>query len=158
MSFVLAWGLGGVGVGMVGVTLLEFLRDCATHDIEIRPSPGVRWSLKINPILKFVLKSMRKSNRFTQNNDRKKENKAKTGTQSLKCLWNKIFGSHFIVSHERPFDTKTIAIYRLSISLLVPELWKFKDGEISVICGTKNMSVQQNLWLHMIRLPVFLKI
>ena len=47
---------------------------------------------------------------------------------------------HFIASHERPFNTENKAIYRFSISFLVPELQRFKDGQMRVICGAKKLA------------------
>ena len=44
----------------------------------------------------------------------------------LKCLWNEILGCRCFVSDEKPFNTEKNAIDRFSISLLVPELERFK--------------------------------
>ena len=44
----------------------------------------------------------------------------------LKCIWNEIFGGFFIVSCEKAFKAKTNSIYRLSLSFLVPQIWRFK--------------------------------
>ena len=41
----------------------------------------------------------------------------------LKCQWNEIFGYRFIALHKRPFNTKKNAIYRFSMSFLVPEFF-----------------------------------
>ena len=70
------------------------------------------------------------------------------------CLWIEILGSHFIVSHERPFDTEKNASYRFSISLLVPELQRFEYTKSE---GHWKRSGNKNLWRHRIRKPVLWK-
>ena len=62
---------------------------------------------------------------------------------ALKCLWNEILGGRIIVSYERSFNTEKNAIYRFSISLLIPEL-RFKATFHSTIFDIPMRPVRED--------------
>ena len=49
-----------------------------------------------------------------------KPNDNKGISKHLKCIWNEIFGSFFIVSCEKAFKVETNDVYRLSVRFLIP--------------------------------------
>ena len=59
------------GGGRGGGVLLEFWRGGgADPEMKLPPNPRVRWLPKIALLLEFLQTWMRKSHRFTENNDR----------------------------------------------------------------------------------------
>ena len=63
----------------------------------------------------------------------------------LKCLLNEILGLVLLSHMKKPLNTKKNPIYHFTICRLIPELQRFKDGQMSVICRTKKLRIQQNL-------------
>ena len=74
---------------------------------------------------------------------------------NLKCIWNEIFDNNFIGPFESAFKDKTIAVYRLLISGLDPELWRSEVVKIVNFrvkkwqeIGHKINKNWSNLWRH----------
>ena len=62
--------------------------------------------------------------------------------KNLKCIWNEIFDSNFIVLLESALKDKINAVYLLLITCLDPKLWQSEVLEIKWKNGKKSSKNQ----------------